>query len=553
MFRNLRGMMQHELFEIIAGAIEALAVALVGEEKVAEIKAFFAQMRAGLQDYIDGLSEMDSFGDTVKDTTEQVDGLSSALEGVIAAVEDTLKTWVRKVPILSDALAAYENAVKSQEEGGLGMNTAYGIAAAALAALTASSEELKRAIDAVSQGFAALLQPLNELLRSLGPAGSGTLVGAGIGYGAAALLGINPLIGLVAGGIMGLFGGAAQQQAQAAELQIQAANELVQAARSMSTEARYGAIDQMKRSIAETERMISDLQASISGVTTAGAIGGGIAGAAIGFAFLGPLGLLLGGLFGAAAGGSIAHSMRQDEIEAITRQLEAQQEALNQLIEDFKSVLGITVSDLVSSVRSAFSAETVDAFSAQLETSLLTHVRNALIAGFLESAAMRPLFETLSNQIFEAVRDGVTSAGELDAIRDTISQISDHSEQFYSVLDELGLGMKDLKKNVDSVNSALRNVPSGFKIALRRFQVADPIPLAEGGIVTRPTFALVGERGPEAVVPLDEAGGKVVVEVHVEGSIYADDFEDRVRRAVVKGARDAGLGRYGLAGDVAWA
>jgi len=542
-----------KLFEIIAGAIEALAVALVGEEKVAEIKAVFAQMRAGLQDYIDGLSGMDSFGNIVKDTTEQVDGLSSALEGVIAAVEDTLKTWVRKVPILSDALAAYENAVKSQEEGGLGMNTAYGIAAAALAALTASSEELKRAIDAVSQGFAALLQPLNELLRSFGPTGSGTLVGAGIGYGAAALLGINPLIGLVVGGIMGLFGGAAQQQAQAAELQIQAANELVQAARSMSTEARYGAIDQMRRSIAETERTISDLQASISGVTTAGAVGGGIAGAAIGFALFGPLGLLVGGLFGAAAGGSIAHSMRQDEIEAITKQLEAQRESLNQLIEDFKSVLGITVSDLVSSVRSAFSAETVEAFSAQLETSLLMHVRNALIAGFLESAAMRPLFETLSNQIFEAVRDGVTSAGELDAIRDTISQISDHSEQFYSVLDELGLGMKDLKKNVDSVNSALRNVPSGFKIALRRFQVADPIPLAEGGIVTRPTFAMVGERGPEAVVPLDEAGGKVVVEVHVEGSIYADDFEDRVRRAVVKGARDAGLGRYGLAGDVAWA
>jgi uncharacterized membrane protein len=309
----------------------------------------------------------------------------------------------------------------------------------------------------------------------------------------------------------------------------------------------------MRRSIAETERTISDLQASISGVTTAGAVGGGIAGAAIGFALFGPLGLLFGGLFGAAAGGSIAHSMRQDEIEAITKQLEAQQESLNQLIEDFKSVLGITVSDLVGSVRQAFSAETVQEFSEQLETSLMTHVRNALIAGFLESAAMRPLFEMLSNQIFEAVRDGVTSAGELDAIRDTISQISDRSEQFYSVLDELGLGMKDLNKSVDSVNSALRNVPSGFKIALRRFQVADPIPLAEGGIVTRPTFAMVGERGPEAVIPLGEAGKRIVVEVNVEGSIYADDFEDRVRRAVVKGARDAGLGRYGLAGDVAWA
>ena len=31
--------------------------------------------------------------------------------------------------------------------------------------------------------------------------------------------------------------------------------------------------------------------------------------------------------------------------------------------------------------------------------------------------------------------------------------------------------------------------------------------LAEGGIVTGPTLALIGEAGPEAVVPLDKGGG----------------------------------------------
>ena len=35
-----------------------------------------------------------------------------------------------------------------------------------------------------------------------------------------------------------------------------------------------------------------------------------------------------------------------------------------------------------------------------------------------------------------------------------------------------------------------------------------PWPMAEGGIVTRPTLALLGERNrPEAVIPLDKAGG----------------------------------------------
>ena len=32
-------------------------------------------------------------------------------------------------------------------------------------------------------------------------------------------------------------------------------------------------------------------------------------------------------------------------------------------------------------------------------------------------------------------------------------------------------------------------------------------PFAEGGIVTRPTMALIGEAGPEAVVPLSSASG----------------------------------------------
>lgn len=46
--------------------------------------------------------------------------------------------------------------------------------------------------------------------------------------------------------------------------------------------------------------------------------------------------------------------------------------------------------------------------------------------------------------------------------------------------------------------------------------------LAEGGIVTRPTLAMVGEAGPEAVVPLDKGtGGKKVV-INVNGGTYLD-------------------------------
>lgn len=40
--------------------------------------------------------------------------------------------------------------------------------------------------------------------------------------------------------------------------------------------------------------------------------------------------------------------------------------------------------------------------------------------------------------------------------------------------------------------------------------------LAEGGIITAPTLALLGERGPEAVVPLDKAWGETHFHSHIE-------------------------------------
>ena len=49
------------------------------------------------------------------------------------------------------------------------------------------------------------------------------------------------------------------------------------------------------------------------------------------------------------------------------------------------------------------------------------------------------------------------------------------------------------------------------------------VPLAEGGIVTRPTQALIGEAGAEAVIPLDKMGGfGTTVNVNVAGSVISE-------------------------------
>jgi hypothetical protein len=43
--------------------------------------------------------------------------------------------------------------------------------------------------------------------------------------------------------------------------------------------------------------------------------------------------------------------------------------------------------------------------------------------------------------------------------------------------------------------------------------------MAAGGIVTRPTLAMIGEAGPEAVVPLGRGGGGDV-NIIVQGSVW---------------------------------
>jgi hypothetical protein len=69
----------------------------------------------------------------------------------------------------------------------------------------------------------------------------------------------------------------------------------------------------------------------------------------------------------------------------------------------------------------------------------------------------------------------------------------------------------------------------------------DPIPtLAKGGIVNRPTLAMLGESGPEAVVPLGRRGGAgMTINLVINGDVNGfDDFQAKVTAVV----RDAVLG-----------
>jgi hypothetical protein len=66
----------------------------------------------------------------------------------------------------------------------------------------------------------------------------------------------------------------------------------------------------------------------------------------------------------------------------------------------------------------------------------------------------------------------------------------------------------------------------------------EDMPMASGGIVTRPTRALIGEAGPEAVIPLGRVGAGLGNTYIIHGSMISErDVDRRVAAAVARKSR----------------
>lgn len=156
-----------------------------------------------------------------------------------------------------------------------------------------------------------------------------------------------------------------------------------------------------------------------------------------------------------------------------------------------------------------------------------------------------------------------------------------HSETFRKIVTEAFDDVKKAAKVVaDFIESAFKTVWGGVKlyinsiitlanIAIRAlnsidvkvpswvpliggksfgFNIPEIPKLAEGGIVSRPTVAMIGEAGPEAVVPLNKSGLGMNVTIQVHGSVISqsdlvvkvrDELAQLMRR---KGASLAAIG-----------
>jgi hypothetical protein len=64
--------------------------------------------------------------------------------------------------------------------------------------------------------------------------------------------------------------------------------------------------------------------------------------------------------------------------------------------------------------------------------------------------------------------------------------------------------------------------------------------LAEGGIVTGPTLAVVGEAGPEAVVPLSKMGQMGNITININSTVADDRLGDIIVNAIRQYNRRSG-------------
>jgi hypothetical protein len=130
----------------------------------------------------------------------------------------------------------------------------------------------------------------------------------------------------------------------------------------------------------------------------------------------------------------------------------------------------------------------------------------ALVAAFVLAYQKSETFRDAVNGLFGAIKTGVIASVEF---------IKGYLETVMGFYKSIFNGIATLWNN--TIGKLSFTVPSwvpGF--GGKGFSVPKIPMLAEGGIVTGPTLAMIGEKGPEAVVPLNRGniGGNITVNVY---------------------------------------
>ncbi len=133
----------------------------------------------------------------------------------------------------------------------------------------------------------------------------------------------------------------------------------------------------------------------------------------------------------------------------------------------------------------------------------------ALVAAFVIAYKQSETFREIINKLFGAITAGVSFS--VDVIKGYLNTVLSFYKTIFNTIANLWN---------NSIGQLSFKFPSWVpKFGGSGFSVPKIPLLAEGGIVTGPTLAMIGEAGPEAVIPLDRMAGGGGITVNVMGGL----------------------------------
>lgn len=145
----------------------------------------------------------------------------------------------------------------------------------------------------------------------------------------------------------------------------------------------------------------------------------------------------------------------------------------------------------------------------------------ALVAGLVLAYRRFEGFRTLVDNVFKFI--GTAIQYSVNIVKSYFSAVFGFYKTMFNAIAKLW------NNTVGRISFKVPDWVPG--IGGKGFSVPQIPMLAEGGIVTGPTLALIGERGPEAVVPLDRAGGMGTT-INIYSTIADESLPEKLVQAL---------------------
>jgi hypothetical protein len=200
-------------------------------------------------------------------------------------------------------------------------------------------------------------------------------------------------------------------------------------------------------------------------------------------------------------------------------------------------IVGLNTAITQSAAAQAAAAAAFDATARAVAGAQTASAAAAQVTADSAAAAAKITSDAAANAA-QVTADATAAAAAIAAESAALAEaIVEAAEAAAALADSLGGLTDDEIKDAlapDGVaGGAVEELPPGINA-----NRGDLIALANGGIVTSPTMALIGEAGPEAVIPLSGSGigGNITINITNAGSVIAEaDLVSSIRNALLQG------------------